>query len=917
MKKFLFVLLSLFLLGLSSNTAHAAGCTGSAQCVSAQYFGGTGSDVTSSSVAYAPNNTAGNTLLAWAYINCSNTGAAASLGFSDANGNAWNATNLTIYESPTSGNAFWFGWAMSINSGVNTLTASVLGSRTDCKVIGGTFEYAGLVPWNPGSPVMSTSSAPIFNSAGSFPITSQVYNSGSPPAATSNLYIGMGLHDTGNTGTWSVNSGWSTIGGINGSGTSQMEFWDATSGPGPSSLVVGNTGGSSYTTNFVLWMEMNRSTTPPSPPVSGGCQSSASGTGTTASCSFAYQPGDFNIFMVGGEGVLPSITAPTTSGCPSNWSAQTYSAQGGTSNEAGFYLQVFTGSGTCTVTETLSSSPTYGFVIIDINTSGLPAYSLDNLGNSPTVGSSFSCSITGQATANNDLLIGFITDGQNSSSGNVYGARGWTFLNSASTTNSGGGVVAAAYRLLAGPAGPQTFSGNAVGSSGGNPVCVIFALRQIVPTLGFQQGGVVSSASATSVSVPFLYPSAAGHHIRVAATSYQDNATYTLSIPSGPTCIQGPSTWDTGQGRVTTWDCPVISSFASPLTINMNGSASNRMSLMAWEVAGLAPNHWWVSSTAQAANVGCPSSGSLYLYNNGTYYLDSVVGSTFSSASIAGSSGWITRLVDGNGGNVTLFPALFDQVAGVPGGSPTTFSNTITPTTSNGCGVGLWAFDTVPYLNLPQAVQTPINQGTGSVVTQFNEPTGGCSLVEAATADEPVALSINSVPSLSWTLLQGGGTNVYGLWVANNVPSGSIAVTVANGNLQTLGVKVCNVNSVTGSAGASANADVVGPISLTTAGGDSQYLLTCYMASGAIAGSQPTLASSTNWVLKQWNGRTAGVGTQCWDYPNSPSGTYSVTYTSNTGQTAMSGIILSMTISSSYGTSQQGNVVAVGNTTQQ
>ena len=263
MKRLLF-LLTFLLCFAGVNKAHAAACTGSAQCVSVQYGGGSGSTVNNVSIAYSPNNTATNTLIAFAYVNCATAwGNFADVSFQDSS-NTWDHIWMTqTLEGPTSNQQLYFGWANNVASGANTLNINVI-NHTDCQVVASTYEYAGIVPIYSGG----ASDQIIVNVNGNTGSTFPISTSGGG-GSSSNLQVTFAVHDTGNTGTFGITPGagavWNSIGTFSGSGASQLGTWDGGLGGPPQTVTVSNTGGSGYATSLIISMVLNRSTPVPPP----------------------------------------------------------------------------------------------------------------------------------------------------------------------------------------------------------------------------------------------------------------------------------------------------------------------------------------------------------------------------------------------------------------------------------------------------------------------------------------------------------------------------------------------------------------------------------------------------------------------------------------------------------------------------
>src|ERR1700722_11190806 len=146
MKRLLF-LLTFLLCTLGATKAYAAACTTPAQCVSVQYGGGSGSVTLTNAITFSPSNTAGNTLFAFAYVNCGSAwGNTSDINFQDTNGNFWDHTwTSQASQGPTKRQQLYFAWSNSVASGANTLNIYI-GGHSDCQMISAAYEYSGIYP---------------------------------------------------------------------------------------------------------------------------------------------------------------------------------------------------------------------------------------------------------------------------------------------------------------------------------------------------------------------------------------------------------------------------------------------------------------------------------------------------------------------------------------------------------------------------------------------------------------------------------------------------------------------------------------------------------------------------------------------------------------------------------------------------
>lgn len=618
--------------------------------------------------------------------------------------------------------------------------------------------------------------------------------------------------------------------------------------------------------------------------------------GHVATCSFTYGEGDVATLQTGGGLGVTGITTPTSSGCGANWIPVT-AAQLSTLDHAEYYFQVMHGTGTCAVTETASGSGILGIQVVSVQ--GLPNYAQDVVGVPAVEGGGSACSVSGISSAASDALVAFTAGYETSFGGLAMIATGWT-QQIASENVSGNGMAMQGFSKTGGAAGTQTLASTNAGTGGtSSPTCAIFLLRTTPqPTFGFMQGSFIKSGVASSISLTLPYNSLAGDHIRIAFQANDADYAYTISIASGPTCYQAPSIWGTA-GTLITYDCKVLTNSSNPLTVAISIATPVQMDMMVWEIAGLASSNWIASSTGQGfagAGGACPDplySGPVELRQPATYYLDSVLQSNGPPASV--SSGFFMRMADSYTGAI-LLGAMLDQVATIS--SVTNFNAAAPfPGEGAGCGMGLWAWSNTPYVD-PVTVQTGLQDGSGSVLAHINELSTGCAMfVVAGSQVAGSSWAISSSPSLTWSLLKGGGTgDLFSIWGNFNVPSGVVDATVTKSGVIGLnGLKVCNLTGINSAVSATAAGTSVGPISISTSSG-AQYILASAIASGADTGTNFAYSSAQQWTLKQW-GNGDNIGVQTYDYLTATPGTYSISFSAAgaSSPSNMSGVMTNYT----------------------
>jgi len=650
-------------------------------------------------------------------------------------------------------------------------------------------------------------------------------------------------------------------------------------------------------------------------------------TGHVATCSFTYGEGDMATLQTGGGLGTSGITTPTSSGCDANWIPVT-NAPLSSLDHAEYYFQVMHGTGTCAVTETASGSGILGIQVVSVQ--GLPNYAQDVVGVPAVEGSGHACTVSGVSSAASDALVAFTAGYEVSLGGALMSASGWT-QQIASENVSGSGLAMQGFSKTGGAAGTQTIAATqtTIGPGTSSPTCDIFLIRTTAqPTFGFMQGAFSkSSASTSSVSLTLPYKSLAGDDIRIALQGVDSDYPVTMSIASGPNCYKVASGWGTA-GTVWTWDCKVLTNSSSPLVVTASIGTNLQMDMKVWEVAGLAATNWLASSTGQGwAGAGgpCPVtlySGPIELRQTATYYLDSIVQSNSPPPTYA--AGFFLRMADSYayGGGTILLSALLDQTTTVSG--VTNFNATAAYTGElSGCGVGLWAWSNTPYTD-PVTLQTWGNDsgiaGTGGAYTRtahINEPTTGCAMfVIGGSQTAASAWAISSSPSLTWSLLKGGGAgDLFAIWGNFSLPSGAVDATVAPTGtttvLETNGLKVCNLTGINSAVSATAAATSVGPISISTSSG-AQYILASAIASGADTGTNIAYSSAQQWTMKQW-GNGDNISVQTYDYLTSTPGTYSISFSAagSSSPSNMSGVMTNY-ITPPPPASQQPHVTVAG-----
>ena len=483
MKRLLF-LLTFLLCFAGVNKAHAAACTGSAQCVSVQGGGGSGSTTTTASVVFSPNNTSGNTTFAFAYVNCASAwGNLSDIAFNDTNGNYWDHIWFTAYsQGPTKNQQVFFAWSNSIAAGANTLNMYIIG-HSDCQIIASAYEYAGIYPVNTNSDVIlanSNISAPFGTT---FPIST---TAGGGPGSGTNLIFTLAVHDTGNTGTFSISGGTQNpIATFSGSGSSQIGAWDATMPVGAFTVTAGNTGGSNYDTSLVLSVVINRTTPVPLPPPSEPtlvnyrtCNFVTSGSSTTCTFNSPQNPDVAFIsswtYGHGGRNII------SVSGCGVNWE-HTYV---GDFNGGGQDVYVATDltTSTCSVTVTFDSTITdHGNLIAQGEYIGVPAMPIAYF----PEGDSLSINIPGDAGG---ATYPFVTYEPNDILVMIGGS-----YNDCGFLGSTGGTALTSHTALR---APDNCSQNNLG--------IIQVMDATIPTVGSYSTTVANSAGALSYFYPMI-----------------------------------------------------------------------------------------------------------------------------------------------------------------------------------------------------------------------------------------------------------------------------------------------------------------------------------------------------------------------------------------------------------------------------
>ena len=873
--------------------AHAASCTGSAQCVSEQFAGGTGSNVTTVSIPMSPSNTAGNTDLWVAYFNCGTNMGSGSITSADTNSNSYNSQFQTQY-TPVTTVGYFFGWALDIAAGANTITLTVHG-HTDCQIIAGAWEYAGINPYNSGI-IVNANWIPFsgFGSTSAFPINA---NQTWTPPSDSNLAFVVSVHDSGNSGTWSNTSGWNNAGQFNGSGAFQMAGWDATDSSAPSTINIGNTGGSSYAQATGLWFIFNRQASPP-PPSKAGCNNY---TGSSApSCGFTPFAGGFAIASVIVGGGSFAVTLPT--GCvpegtaTGNWvQLATYSNPG---NLVAIYGAFLSATTPCSVTETPTGSWVQASIAVSEYTAArfplefelyngvqyqdptytIPANSITGLTTIPVTGS-------------NDTVVAAIQS--NLDMAGLACSNGFTVDQNSPISENNSAAICSKQ-------GVSTAQTTAVSDSGGNHTNWYTAvLRNSVPS-----SGPVQQVFCTSGSSPFTcqlhFPIDSGDAVTVTTGSI--NCSQTLTNDSG---LVGYLLPGHGAAKVDTFLFANVG--VSTPTWTMTWSACSSESLLITEWKNLATSNPFVDESVNYDHCtfsGCTSTSTtsypVHILMPGAYTLYSPVSGINSSgtlqSNISCGAGFNIYFREPGNSNADTQLGCYEVVSP---GVATAYANTPSWTTGvSGDNLALFAFSSVSY-TLPHVIQTNgYGSSTGVLGFPDNVTAGSTVMVSAGTTTGPAgSWSLTNTCGGAQTLIRGGsGGDAYATWAINGVNGGSgCTVTPVSGSTQFVNIaEVGPVSAIQAGNSQTSTTTSVNTGNVTTTNSTTLLLSWGYSCCGLT--TSICLLSDTSWT--QTYPADGDNGAMClYSKPVLTTGTWNNNnITSSSGTTNMAGIIVPLTL---------------------
>ena len=896
--KRLFFLITLIICTFGTVKAHAAGCSGPAQCISEQAAGGSGSSVNTLAILFSPNNTATNTLFSFIYLNCATPWVTGNdVTFADSNSNSWNHIFYTQYvNGPGTGYQYvFFGWALSVNAGANTLTASIVG-HTDCQATGGAWEYTGVIPYITGnnSIVKNSNVSPV---SATWPLSSSVSTTG-----TSDLAFTIAFSDTNNTGTFTNTSGWNQTGStFSGAATTQMAAWDQTSES--VSSTVGNTGGSGYSVAFMSTLILNRTTAgppPTNPQISTACNAFAA-SGTVIPCynSVSLVAGDYLVAAVNG------VQNGYFSGCTGYWFNQYDRAQPSDgwyiyAGSIGAQMNVFysTAVQTCTPEYNNVTSIAPGGAVLQVNLyHNFAQYGIEFLPQTSN-GLDTSGTISNiQTIGSEDTIVGIDFGENNYLYTSAYSEDGGTFSPTPPLTTSRTGIVFFHDNVT-----PGTYSFSA------NDTCCNMALaymifRKNMPTgvaalqQNFCSTAVVGAVASLVCQLPQV--STEGDSIRVYIRATLGYALTTNM--AGLTCIESPGQWNSNNPTVA-YDCYVGSAPpSSPISVTVTYASSTAdIEMMLNEVQGLAPNNPVSGSSSNELEgttaVYTQTVGPIYLQQAGTYYMDGIVdaygnNSAITNPTLVPQTPFVARLV-------TQYQSAMDILYDTTMIESGPFSQTANVVSSLGTlkpSINIWTYGAQTY-NYPVMLQDwAAYSVSGTNAAQLNEPTSGGLIVDCAASDTFGSWVISSIPAATWNLAEGCGTEdeYCDAW-ALSPGAGAVSVTTTkSGNIFASVEKYSNLNSLFNtSTTVIANSNVVGPVDIAAVAAPSMGIA-CNHALGTDVGVNTYFSgiAGTNQQVKLVGfSDAASVGIADFYVPSL--GTYGITFSTEHDVSKVAGTIL-------------------------
>jgi hypothetical protein len=647
-------------------------------------------------------------------------------------------------------------------AGANTVTFTSLSDTENAAVL----EYSGI----PSAYALETISIAAVSGTSLTP--------GVVTSTANDLLLAYGFNTSNSStaGTFTTPSGYTSRASSLNTGQTSLQVWDnssTTAGAYSTTITASQSPASGLHGGLIVI----RSVLPTFGWLQGAIGSTTGSTSAAATFNDNAQANDLLVASVSNRnGAIPS----SVSGCGATWNLAV-TTNAGVYADMSVYYAMAVPAGSCTVTASFSASQEINITVSEYK-GPAATYAVEIYETGGRSGSPVSASLTTFGT--NDVVYSVVNE-ENQNQGNCSAST--TFSQSAGfaarsyLSNCGGYSATAVFDTAGGP-GSYTNSVT-VNNGSSNDTEVIIAFRSVLPAFGRLQ----CTQFTSSASQAYPLNNVAGDLLIALGC-----------LPSGPPSDTAGNSWITGPGIMESdfghlyYIFYAINAKGGANTVTMPGSTCG---LELWEYRGLAIGSPIAGSSAFFSDSGSSTinAGPVPIFSPGVIF--SIVGA------LGNSSGTITYT--GGSGFIPVTYSATDNVQmwdqNVTSGS---YSNPVTASGNmsyqNALTLALSTVNvTYPVLRQHARGSAAIGaDGSNSAVLLSPVVKGDILFALEANQSGYTPGTTSDTMGNTWALLEGGGSNVYGIWWAIAKASGIDTITNTNSNC-VAGVEFFGANSAT------------------------------------------------------------------------------------------------------------------------